>query len=65
MAGDIEAYIKSTFSEYYHVAFKLKGMKHTIICKQIFHPYTYTIDPLGGVKRSFFSFLKVVMCISN
>ena len=39
---------------------KLKGIEHRAPWKQICCHYTHQ-RPLGGVKRSFFSFLKVVM----
>ena len=42
---------------------KLKGLKHTITCLQIF-ALTHTLDPWGGVKRSFFLSRKL-SCLIN
>ena len=46
-AAVIEAYIKSTFSEYCHVAYQIKGNEaHNDMLANI-PPYSHTIDPDG------------------
>ena len=57
VAGFKEAYIKSTVSEYCHVAYQFKGNEaYNYMLANISPLYTHTIDPWGGVKRSFFFF---------
>ena len=59
-AGDILAYIKSTFLEYGHVAYQIKGIEahdNMLNCLPLHTP----LIPWWGKKVNCFSFLEVVM----
>ena len=43
---------------------KLKGMKHTITCKQMF-PLSHTLTPGVGLKDIFFSEVSYAACQNN